>query len=146
MFLTNSRWFLPLSTLSGGIARLDRGLGDLFGDLVEGSACDSPAVNIWADSEGAVVTSELPGVKMEDLEVTASGSEITIKGVRKAGRPESDTEVRTERPDGEFERSIELPFQVDAGKIEAKLSNGVLRLEVPRAEADKPRRITVSVN
>lgn len=146
MFLTNSRWFLPLSTLSGGISRLDRELGGLLGDLVGGVACDSPAVNVWADSEGAVVTTELPGVKMEDLEVTASGGEISIKGVRKAEEPAAEGKARTERSTGEFARTVKLPFQVNAEKIEARLSNGVLRLEVPRAEADKPRRIAVSAN
>lgn len=104
-----------------------------------------PAFNVWANENGAVVTSELPGVKMEALDITASGKTITVKGARKEDTDGEDVRyLRRERPEGEFNRSIELPFQIDAGKVEAKLQNGVLEIKLPRAESDKPRKISVN--
>lgn len=104
-----------------------------------------PAFNVWANENGAMVTSELPGVKMEALDITASGKTITVKGARKEETGGEDVRyLRRERPEGEFNRSIELPFQIDASKVEAKLQNGVLEIRLPRAESDKPRKISVN--
>lgn len=104
-----------------------------------------PPFNIWADDDGAVITSELPGVRLEDLDITVSGKNVTVKGTRgEEGCGEGDKRVRRERPAGAFERSLQLGFQADAGRVEAKLVNGVLEIRLPRAENDKPHKIIVS--
>lgn len=104
-----------------------------------------PAFNIWSDEDGAVVTSELPGVRMEDLDITVSGKAVTVKGSRKAEETaEKERRVRQERPSGEFERAFQLGFQIDAARVQAKLADGVLEITLPRAENDKPRKITIS--
>lgn len=104
-----------------------------------------PAVNMWANEEGTVLTSELPGVKMEDLDISVSGKIITIKGQRPADEPgEKMVNVRSERVTGQFERAFQLPYAIDAAKVEASLKNGVLTVTLPRAESEKPRKITIS--
>lgn len=104
-----------------------------------------PPFNIWSDEDGAVVTSELPGVKLENIEITVSGKNVTIKGSRiEEETAENVRSVRRERAVGEFERSFKLGFQVDSGKVAAKLANGVLEIHLPRAENDKPHKISVS--
>lgn len=106
---------------------------------------DFPAFNIWADEEGVVLTSELPGVGIEDLDISVSGKNITVKGVRKGeDLGEKMTRVRHERPEGEFERSFKLPFTIESAKVTAALKDGVLRVSLPRAESEKPRKITVN--
>lgn len=122
---------------------------ELFGRFLGhglGSAPSFPAFNIWSNDDGAIVTSELPGVKLEDIEITAQGKTINVKGTRKEELEENTGYLRHERPDGEFNRTIELPFQIDTSGVDAKLVNGVLTVRLPRAENDKPRKIAVNVN
>ena len=104
----------------------------------------APAFNLWADDNGAVLTSEIPGVTLESLDITVSGRDVTVKGCRKEEDVEGQKAIRKERANGEFERAFQLPYQIDAEKVEAKLANGVLEIALPRAENDKPRKITIS--
>lgn len=115
------------------------------GSCVPRAAHSAPAFNLWSDGGGSVLTSELPGVKLEDLDITVSGSVVTIKGARKEESREKETHIRRERPQGQFERAFDLNYTIDAAKVEAKLSNGVLEISLPRAEAEKPRKITINV-
>ena len=112
-----------------------------------------PAFNLWSDEDGAVLTSELPGVKIEDLEITVSGKQITVKGYRSESECRNESEnagegkancVRRERPAGMFERSFQLPWAIETSGVQAKFRNGVLEITLPRAENDKPRKISVN--
>lgn len=103
-----------------------------------------PAFNLWTDDGEAVLTSELPGVKTEDLEITVSGKEVTIHGSRTSETFEKGGSVRRERPDGNFERTFVLPYSINAAGVQAKFANGVLRITLPRAESDKPRKIAIN--
>lgn len=141
MFWTRSRELSPRATFGNH--------ADLFNRFFSGtgfsSAASYPPFNIWADENGAVVTSELPGVKLEDLDITVSGKDVAVKGSRgEEGCGEGEKRVRRERPAGAFERKFQVGFQVDAGRVEARLANGVLEIRLPRAESDKPHKITVS--
>lgn len=139
MFRSRTRYFAPRSSYADHF--------DLFNRLMNQSSRNDmggfPAFNVWANEDGAVVTSELPGVKFEDLDITVSGKGINVKGARKEGADQDGRYLRRERPEGEFTRSIELPFQIEASKVDAKMANGVLCINLPRAENDKPRKITV---
>lgn len=123
---------------------------ELFDRAMQGSAfADSgpgfPAFNIWTDDDGAVLTSELPGVVIEELEITVTGRHITLKGGRRLSDEEQKAErVRRERPEGSFERTFQLPYAIESGKVEAKLVNGVLEVSLPRAENDKPRKVSIN--
>lgn len=146
MFRSRNRGGLyPWVSLGDQIERLNSEFNRLFGRATYNEV-GFPAFNIWNNAEGSVLTSELPGVKIDDIELTVTGSVVTIKGARKNALNEQDRYVRRERPEGEFVRTFELPFQIDAAKVSAKAKNGVLSIELPRAESDKPRKITVSAS
>lgn len=103
-----------------------------------------PAFNLWADDNGAVLTSEIPGVTLDNLEIAVSGRDVTVKGSRNDDEEADRKVVRKERAHGQFERAFQLPYRIDAEKVEAKLANGVLEIALPRAEEDRPRKITIS--
>lgn len=144
MFWTRTRTFSPRASLRTHFDIFNRYFGAQNHD---DAVASFPALNVWANEDGAMVTSELPGVSIEDIEITASGNGITIKGTRKEGnKEEKNLYLRRERPEGEFTRAIELPFAIESSRIEAKLVHGVLRISLPRAETDKPRKIAVNGN
>jgi HSP20 family protein len=102
-----------------------------------------PAVNVWDAGDMLCVEAEVPGVAKEQLEILAVGNELTVKGQRRPLVGEKQTYHRRERGMGEFTRSITLPVEIDANKVEAGLENGVLLLRLPKAESAKPKQITV---
>ena len=87
---------------------------------------------------------EIPGVKGEDLDVSVVADELTIKGTRQPLADEEAAYHRRERGVGAFVRVVRLPVEVVADKVQASLRDGVLTLVMPKAEAAKPRRITVT--
>lgn len=141
MFRTRTRSFSPRATFGDPLGLFNRFIGSA-GEV----STSFPAFNVWSNEEGAILTSELPGVRMEDLDITVTGKEVTVKGARKEGEEFDARYLRRERPAGEFTRSFELPYQIDSAKVEAKLTNGVLRIALPRSEGDKPRKIAVSAD
>lgn len=104
-----------------------------------------PAVNLWAsDEEGVIVTAELPGVSPDNIDISVTADTLTINGSRKpADLPEGEKYHRRERYCDEFSRSVQLPYNVDTDGVEATVENGVLTIVLPRAEAEKPRQISV---
>jgi HSP20 family protein len=86
---------------------------------------------------------ELPGVRMEDLEITCIDRTLTIRGERLDQDGSGMVYERRERPVGTFLRSVEFPEDVDAAKTEATLEDGILRILVPKAERAGPRRIEI---
>jgi HSP20 family protein len=111
---------------------------------VSPSFAEFPAVNIWTSAESAVVTTELPGVDPAQTDISVVGKSLTIKGSRKAEElKEGESFHRRERWHGQFSKSLELPFDIEAGKVEAKSRNGILVVVLPRAQADIPKKISV---
>jgi len=103
-----------------------------------------PAMNVWVNEDGAVVTAELPGFDPEALDISVVNDTLTLSGDRCAeDTGEGATYHRRERRCGRFNRSFQLPFLVEGDKVEASFEQGVLKIELPRAEADKPKKITV---
>ncbi len=103
-----------------------------------------PAINIWANEDSALLTAEVPGIGKDDLEINVTGDTLTISGERKPDDiPEGATYHRRERGFGKFSRSIQLPFTVDVEKVKATFKNGVLKVVLPRVEAEKPKKIAV---
>jgi len=103
-----------------------------------------PPVNIFRNESGdAVIRAELPGVKPDSLSVTVERRRLTLRGERKPEGPENGGYHRRERAWGKFSRSMELPADLDVNQAEATFRNGVMTLRIPRAEAAKPRQITV---
>jgi HSP20 family protein len=105
-----------------------------------------PALDLSENAEGYLVEAALPGLKPEDVEVTVENNVLTIKGeTRKEVDDKQRNFHRVERRFGTFQRTISLPSTVKADQIQASLTNGVLRLEIPKAEEVKPRKISVNV-
>jgi len=93
-----------------------------------------------------VISALLPGITADDLNVQVQNDVLTIQGEMKLSREDNENYLRQERPSGKFFRSFELPDAVDANKVEASLTNGVLTLRLPKAEEARPRSIKISSN
>jgi HSP20 family protein len=103
-----------------------------------------PAVNVWEDADKVFVEAELPGLDLKDLEIyVTGGNQLTVKGERKPNVPEKGLWHRQERGFGKFARSLTLPFNVDADKVDARFENGVLLVTLPKHESAKPRKINI---
>jgi HSP20 family protein len=102
-------------------------------------------VNLYENVEGYVLTAEIPGVKSEDLEVSVEGERVTIGGKRAIEYPSdgSTSLHRRERQAGVFRRTFNLPEPADPEKTEAVCRHGILIVRIPKAEAHRPRRISV---
>jgi HSP20 family protein len=106
----------------------------------------SPSVDVAENADGFVVTCELPGMSTEDIDVQVAKNVLTIKGEKKESKEGEDGHwFRKESRYGGFQRTIPLPADIDATKIEGELENGVLRLALPKREDVKPRQIAVKV-
>jgi HSP20 family protein len=104
----------------------------------------APPVDISERSDAYVFTVELPGVKVEDLEIAFQDGLLTIQGERPLTQDSPDEQVHVlERRYGLFRRSITLPLHVKADAIEASTEDGVLQVVVPKVEEAKPKRIEV---
>ncbi len=129
--------------------RLQREMNRLFEGVVPRrlrSAPSYPAMNVWSNQDGALITAEVPGVQPEHIDISVVGETLTLTGERLAPEVGEDARYhRQERGYGKFSRSIELPFRVDADQVQATFDQGVLQIRLPRAEEDKPRKISVQV-
>lgn len=106
----------------------------------------SPAVDIAEDENELTLTADLPGVKMEDLDIKIEDGVLTLTGTRKFENEEKKGGYhRIERAYGTFRRAFSLPDTVDADKVGARFDNGVLKVSLPKKEVAKPRTIKVSV-
>ena len=105
----------------------------------------APALDISEGKDAYLVTVELPGVKLDDLEITLEDGLLTIQGERQFTSESSEQQFhRVERRYGAFRRSITLPAHVMAEGIKASFEDGVLQILVPKAEEAKPKRIQVN--
>jgi HSP20 family protein len=125
-------------------ARVERDLGRLFGAPGGPAFGSAPAMNVRADHDKVTVTAELPGVSLEDVDVSVVGRRLTIRGERRTSEPAAGGRYhRRERESGRFGRAMTLPYPVEVNAVTAALKEGVLTITLPRAEADRPRKITV---
>jgi len=105
-----------------------------------------PAVNLYDAGEGYILSAQLPGVAAEEVELTITGETLTMRGERK--RPEGvkdDSYRRQERPVGRWSRTITLPDRVDSTQVSATFTNGILTVNLPKAENARPRHIAVNL-
>ena len=103
-----------------------------------------PAINLWANEDGQIIRSEMPGLSADDIQIDLTADTLTISGGRSHNEAEENTRYhRQERGYGEFTRTIQLPFMVDTKNVDAKFKNGLLTIKLLRAEADKPKKIAV---
>jgi HSP20 family protein len=103
-----------------------------------------PPVNVWEENDTLHIEGELPGLKLDDLEIYVTGNnQLTIKGERKPMVFDKAVRHRAERAVGKFSRTLTLPFPVDPDHVEAKFENGVLQITLAKHESAKARKIHV---
>lgn len=124
--------------------RLQREMNRMMGTFAPRGTGNFPPLNMWANEEHVLLTAELPGVDLESLDISVVGDTITLAGRRELDAAGDETRYhRHERWHGNFTRTMQLPFRIDAEKVDAKYSKGVLQVSLPRAEEDRPRRIQI---
>lgn len=134
---------------NSGLALLNRDVDRFFrGFDFEPEVFDTvwyPSVDVSESEQAYEVKAELPGLKKEDIKVTVEDNTLILKGERKE---ETETKKKnlqiSERRYGKFLRSFQLPREVNAGAIKAAYQDGVLTVEIPKAEQSKPKAIEVA--
>lgn len=144
-----------VSPLTELMHRLERRMGRVFEEPLLGLewpgaalALDqfSPVCDVIEEPEQIRITAELPGVKPEDVKLSIDNNILTIAGKKEQVAEEKAEKVhRYERSYGEFSRSFSLPATVDASKIKASYTMGLLTIELPKLERAKGREIAIEV-
>lgn len=125
--------------------RLQREMNRMLSFVTEPYDNDEfPPLNAWVGEEDVIVTAEIPGIDRDKLDISITNDILKISCER-------DREVlktvesyhRQERNYGKFTRTLQLPFNVDSEKAQAKYEKGILHIKMPRAEIDKPKKITI---
>ena len=120
---------------------LDSVPGDASGEV---SAGVFPPMNITQDADNFYVRAEVPGVKANELSISAVRNRLSLAGRREIQREQDRVSYhRKERAEGSFNRTVTLPTEINADKVEAKYADGILTLTLPKAEEAKPRQIKV---
>ena len=100
-------------------------------------------VNVSEQDDAYVLSALVPGLKAEDLNIQVLENVVSIEGEYQA----VDTEyLLNELPSGTFRRTLRMPTEIMAEKVEAKIADGILTLNLPKAESARPKRISISVN
>ncbi len=103
-----------------------------------------PAVDIFETDDHIVIKAELPGVDSKDVDVEVKDRVLTLKGERSyENEVKEENYYRKERVFGRFHRAFTLPVDVNPDKIKAQFKNGVLKIEIPKPEETKPKKISV---
>jgi HSP20 family protein len=102
------------------------------------------AVDVKAGEEAYDITSLVPGLVAEDLDIEVLNDTVTIRGQFKSAEEDGVKYLVSELPEGKFSRTLTLPTAVDAEHVEASIKNGVLSLRIPKAEADRPKAIKIT--
>ena len=138
------------TTLSAPVFGLRREIDRLFEDTFgrgDGMTGWTPAVDVGETDKELRLEVELPGINPNEVELTAENGVLTIRGEKRSERKEGDDESRyhmVERSYGSFMRSFQLPQGLDESKIEAKYTNGILSVHIPKAALPQPRRIQIA--
>ena len=137
---------------SGPFAAMQREFEELLGrfwnpDWGSGEiAAISPRVDVSEDDDAVQVTTDLPGIKPEEVEVELRDNCLVIRAEHHEEKEEKTGQKfhRVERRTGSYARSVWLPSPVDDSQVEAKLENGVLKVKLPKTSNAQKRRIRVS--
>jgi len=150
--MTLIRWS-PMIPANREVATFHDDVNRLFDSVLNGSSWGGdvprrfgPAVDIAETAEAYVLRLDLPGVSAKDVKVSLLGDTLTIKGERRREDESQTGNVhRSERVYGTFERSFVLGSAVNGDKVHATCKDGVLEIQVPKADAAREREIQVQV-
>ena len=103
-----------------------------------------PPMNITQDDDNFYLRAKIPSIKPAELSISALRNRVSISGKREIPREHDRVSYhRKERPEGGFNRAVTLPTEVDAERVDARYTDGILTLTLPKAEQAKPRQIAV---
>lgn len=103
-----------------------------------------PAVDIYDQEDAIVIKAELPGLTKEDISIEMKENKLILKGERIEEKEiNEENYYRRERSVGSFHRVFTLPTGIDPEKVSANFKDGILKVEIPKAEETKPKRITI---
>jgi HSP20 family protein len=148
--MANITRFDPLGEMVSLRSAMDRLFEDSFVSpltwrTISGSETLTPPIDVHETPDELVVTSALPGVKAEDVEITMTGQTLTLRGEFKADEEIAREQyLYRERRYGSFSRTLQLPVRVQGDRAAATFEDGVLTLHIPKAEEVKPRQIRIS--
>jgi HSP20 family protein len=137
------RWGVTSDPLSE-MRRLQREVNRLFVGARQDQGFEYPPVNLLIGEGDVIVAMEVPGLEPEKTDISVTRDVLTISGSRAADAlKEGENYHRQERPSGKFTRTVQLPFNINAGNVVAQYEKGILSITLPRVEEDKPHKITV---
>jgi HSP20 family protein len=148
--MANITRFDPFSEMVSLRSAMDRLFEDSFVSpltwrTVANGTAINPAVDVHETDDDIVVTAALPGMKSDDIDITITGQNLTLRGELKADDTvEHDQYIYRERRFGSFNRSFQLPVRVDGDRADASFSDGILTLRIPKADEVKPRQIRIN--
>ena len=137
--MTNLMMRNPMTALQREVDRLFENFMTSEGE--NGQLLFTPAADLWETDDHYVFAFDLPGLTKQDVEITYQDGMLQISGRRTWAQEEGVRRLRVERPHGQFFRAIRLDRRIDVEGIAAHFDNGVLMVEVPKAEEGKPKRI-----
>ena len=104
----------------------------------------NPVVDIFENDDGIVIKAELPGMDKKDSDIDIDDRVLTLKGERTHEKEvKEENYYRRERAHGKFHRAFRLPADVDHEKVKADFKDGILKIEIPKPEERKPKKISV---
>ena len=140
----SSTAFSPLARLSAFHHHVDRLLDFPFFGEDARPVAGVPALDLYQDQDNFTVRAEVPGLKKEDIKLSLHDGVLTLAGERRSEKAHDEKgSLRNERYFGRFERSVNLPMQVDGTRVSASYEDGVLTVILPKSEAAKPRQIEI---
>ncbi len=142
--MMEDRWFDTRTSLFDDLREAHDMLNSVLEDWIRAapSPVAYPSIRVWQSDGGVIVDFDLPGIDPKKVDVTVEPGTLTVRGKR--SKEESGmTRIKEERYQGEYSRTIRLPFRVEVEQIVARYKDGVLRVTLPRAEAEKPRVVTI---
>jgi HSP20 family protein len=128
---------------------MERSLGSAFGASAGSPASFrrwSPPLDVYQSKDNFTVVIDLPGLRKENIEISLREQKLTVSGDRPLETKTGEEGFRAERYYGRFQRTVQLPAQVNPNEVKASYENGTLKIVLPKSEAAKPKQIAVSVN
>ena len=145
-----ARRYGPFDDFSSDMERMfDTVLGRTFGTMLRNGNGDAtakflPTMDLAETAEGFEISVDLPGIKPEDVKLELHDGQLLISGKRESTAEKKDKNYHyTERASGSFMRSVALPGDVDADKIDANYEHGVLVVKLPKSAKAQPKKIEI---
>jgi HSP20 family protein len=135
-----TRWE-PFAELGELRSRFDR----IFGELADGTESEwRPAIDVVRDDGNLVIRADVPGIKPDEVKIEVEDGILTVSGEHRETKEEKDKSfLRRERRYGSFSRSMALPEGVEAKKIKAKTSDGIVEVTIPLPEKPEKQKLQI---